>query len=466
MIKKTTLALLLAAGCGLALNAETPTPEKIKKVRLIQDDAQDYMVSKVYELKYLRADDLAPFIQGMVTRYNTQSKVNRIDYKVGKKQYLTVSCPVGMMPYVDEAVDKLDRPESIVGKKEGDPIDGSGITRGTYMAKYRSGQIMVDIMVATGVNGGVDSLIKYDALTNIIYFKDASNKVEDLGKYLGWLDRPVPTANIAFTIYEVRESELRDLGIDYLGWKNGPGLDMFKAGFDSMSVTSAGTAAIQSVSGAVGGFFFAPQFDASFVRMLQQDGRANLVNNATMTVRNSAGTYTSNFTPQNQRIIKSNNDATSVGIIANSPLGISIKDPKVCYRGTADEKTGLVSPDTPVANLVFTYALNLSNVVERNNYGDELVETSAVNGNCNLLTGDEKIIGYWSKDSKVEQTIGVPFLSDIPVVKYLFGTTTTSVEKSYFFVVAKADVVNPDKEMAAESGQLRILSDVIEKDKK
>ena len=38
---------------------------------------------------------------------------------------------------------------------------------------------------------------------------------------------------------------------------------MFQVAFNAFGVSSAGSAALQAVSGPVGGFFFAPQFDAS-----------------------------------------------------------------------------------------------------------------------------------------------------------------------------------------------------------
>ena len=52
----------------------------------------------------------------------------------------------------------------------------------------------------------------------------------------------------------------------------------------------------------------------------------------------------------------------------------------------------------------------------------------------------EVLITSWSRTQDVEQTIGIPFLSRIPVLKYLFGTTTHSREKSYLYITAFAEI--------------------------
>ena len=37
-----------------------------RTLRFVQDDAQDYMVSKIYTLKYVQANDITPFVMGIV----------------------------------------------------------------------------------------------------------------------------------------------------------------------------------------------------------------------------------------------------------------------------------------------------------------------------------------------------------------------------------------------------------------
>ena len=67
-----------------------------------------------------------------------------------------------------------------------------------------------------------------------------------------------------------------------------------------------------------------------------------------------------------------------------------------------------------------------------------------------LDTGVERLIGAFDKHVKVEQYIGMPFLGDIPILKYLFSTTTTSLEKSRFYLAVTAEMLDTAKPAPAD----------------
>ena len=52
------------------------------------------------------------------------------------------------------------------------------------------------------------------------------------------------------------------------------------------------------------------------------------------------------------------------------------------------------------------------------------------------------MLGSWESEREVEELIGVPFLSDIPVLKYFFSTTTKSYEKTLFFLTVKSRITD------------------------
>ncbi|MGE4565834.1 MAG: hypothetical protein AB7F32_13250, partial [Victivallaceae bacterium] len=233
-------AILTAATMASAAVAESLLPpppgelDKTRRIRFVEDDAQNYMVSKIYELKYQKANDIVPFILGSIRRYANNGSADRINYTAGNKQLVSVSCPIPLMPYIDDMIAKLDRPGKAGGGSGG--IEGTGITRSVFVPQYRSSQKMVDIMIKTGIpsnateGAGQDAVVAYDPATNLIYWKDSSRKDEDLKKYLAWLDRPVPQFTLTLNVYEMRDSDLMDLGIDYLAWKYGPGLNLLDVG--------------------------------------------------------------------------------------------------------------------------------------------------------------------------------------------------------------------------------------------
>ena len=468
--------------CGTVLAAAPPPPspaprptpperETTRTLRFVQDDAQDYMVSKVYRLKYVQANDIAPFVQGMVMRYNMNSSVGSIVYGANNSQMLTVTCPAKMMPYVDDFIRKVDRDIRIHGKTPDDVIRGTGITRAVYRPKYRSGQAVLNVLVNSVIGEGpYGSVYAWDANSNQIYWKDNSSNTSYVYQFLGYLDRPAPQITLSFNVYEVRRSTLRDIGIEYLAWKNGPGMNIFEAAFDVFSLNSAGTLALQSFSGPVGGFFTAPQFDMSFIRFLQQSGNAEITSTATLTVSNSdTKSYEISFSPQQQNIIKSDNDQSSVTV---SSVGVNQIQLKV-IRPIVNIHYGESQPGYPaseafavdsyrpgsVANfngtLFFGYNIQTANVVERNNVGAELVETSSINGDSLIPLGKEVVLGRWSVDQAVEQTIGVPWLCTIPYLKYLFSTTTTSRVHTEVYLTVTATLLDTARPNGMTTGELK-----------
>ena len=424
-----------------------------RRLRFVQDDAQDYMVTKIYQLKYVQANDITPFVMGIVMRYNMNSSVGCIEYGANNSQLLTVTCPVKMMPYVDDFVSKVDRDVKIDGKVPGDIIKGTGITRAVYQPKYRSGSEMLNILVETVIGAGpYSSVYAWDKNSNQIYWKDNTSNTAYVYQFLGYIDRPVPQITLEFTVYEVRESTMRDIGIEYLAWKNGPGLNLFQIGWQALDLSSSGSAALQSFSGPLGGFFFAPQFDASFIRILEQSGTAEIVSTAGLTVSNSdTKSYEQYFNISSQNIVKNDNDRTSVtsqALSAGANMNkLQIIKPIVCIDdGNKAEFT--IEPYHPGSNagkegiLCFGYTFSGTGTVERNNLGTELLSSSSFSGNAVISLNKEVMLGSWESTREVSEVIGVPFLSDIPLLKYLFSTTTKSYEKAILFLTVKAKLAD------------------------
>jgi type II secretory pathway component GspD/PulD (secretin) len=464
-----SVLLLTALGCINAAGADDP----VQRVHFIQDDAQDYMVSKIYRLQYVQANDLVPFVLGMVMRYNINSSANTI-LGANNEQLLTVTCPTEMMPYVDEFVKMADRNIKIDNKTVDDVISGSGITRAVYQPRYRSGQGLVNVLVNSVIGTGpAGAIYAYDQNSNQIYWKDNSSNTPFVYEFLSYIDRPAPQIVFELKLYEVRESTLRDLGIEYLAWKNGPGLNLFQTAFDAFSLNSGGTAALQAISGPVGGFFFAPQFDASFIRMLEQKGNARITNSAMLTVSNSdSASYRIFFNPQMQNIVKNNNDQTSVaGSSLNLPEGFNqlylrIDQPVVNIhygKGQADYPDSEIFELEPYKNgtysrypgtVFFAYSLQSATVMERSNTGEELINSSLMESSVLLDLNKEFVLGQWNTVQEIEQVIGVPWLSEIPILKYFFSTTTVQKENCKLYLTVTPHLLNTAQASPVPAGEL------------
>lgn len=477
------LCAMDAAAFDPASETKEPAPDKVQKIRFKEDDAQNYMVSKVYDLKHLKANDLVPFVLGAVKRYASNSTVDRINY-TSTKQMIVVTTGVRMMPYVDDMIAKLDRPSAKRGPF-GSLLDGTGIQRYVYTPKFRSSQEIVDLMISTGIPSNAtsdrkqDAVVKYDEATNLIYWKDSERKSSDLIKYIGWLDRPLPQVNLTFHVYEIRESTMRDLGVDYLAWKNGPGMDLMAAGFNLTSLKlnealiqkllQVAPSAAGAFSYSYGGFFVAPAFDMSFIRLLQQNGKATLASSGSLTITNNeGGSYELAFSPEYQNLVKDGEENDKTFIRSSRPeFAVTVSNPVICFNSVKADKNGLL-PFTKEdyskkfgGNVNFNYLLNSSQVVERNNYGEELTESSTVDSYVTMAVNHEKILTSWTKDSEVEQTIGVPFLCEVSVLKYIFGYTTKNIDRTHFFLTVTAEFVHPDADIAELSGRMTSLTDLV-----
>ena len=451
-IQKFAAVLITASTLGLPFILQAG--DKVQKITFIEDDAQKNMASKIYHLKYVKAADVAPFVRSAALRYTADSHVSSVEDTDRKRQMLIVSTGVNFFPYMDKLIAALDRKASITKASN---ITGDGIAVGVYNASYRATQSMLDIIVKGEVSSGdKDSSVKLDAEHNMFYFKDTPATVEDIKAKLAWLDKPASQVRIDMTVYEVRDSELKDIGIDYLAWKNGPGLDIFGAGYKSLRVSTTerfirslvgrGVDLIGNASWGFGGFYTAPAFDMSFLRVLQQNGKATVSSSASFLVSNVPGKrFGASFAPEYQNITKDTDHTTAVevtqdGATPNYELSAEIYNAVI----TAGEN-GCVN---------FNYNLVNSNVVERNTRGAELVEKENFHSATSLAFGKDQLLTSWNRTSNVEQTIGVPFLCELPVLKYIFGTTTSNTEITRFFVTVRATPViynnNMDPGVVAE----------------
>ena len=432
-MRKCLAAVMVAGAVSPFFSTGVKAEEKVQKIRFVEDDAQKYMASKIYTLKYIKAADIMPFVQEAVLRYTTDSKVSSVNDTANKRQLLIVSTGIDFFPYLDAMIKVLDRPSKI--NTYGSSVDGDGVATGFYRAKFRANADMLNVITQGEVFSGItDGVIKLDPVTGLFYFKDTPAVVQDIKNHLAKLDRPIPQVRLELTISEVRDSDMRDIGIDYLAWKNGPGMNLFAVGYNALNakvgeylaeqIFGKGMEVISNFTYGFGGIYTAPAFDASFIRLLQQNGRATISSTASVTLSNTPGEYSVSFAPEYQNITKNDKHASSVDISADAEISANFTD--IVITGG---KNGVVN---------FTYSLVGSNVVERNNMGAEIRESSTISSSNALAMGQETVLASWNKTSRVDQTIGVPVLCELPVLKYIFGTTTTNIEKTHFIVTVRA----------------------------
>ena len=459
----SVMALLTAVAVLPAVAADGKKNGAVRTIHLIQSDAQVRFDSKVYELKNVSSESILPFINSAVKRYSANSSVRRVTSVNGKREALLVSTAQEFFPYVDKIVAALDRP----GKMNKSGIEGTGISRIAYTPKYRAASQFASIINNT--SGSSVGAAYVNKETNTIFWRDQADAARKTLKYVEFLDQPLPQVNVRLNYYELRDSDLKDWGFDYLAWKNGPGVNLFNVGYNvghlfMAEVLSGALNVATSATWAAGGFFTAPQFDMSFIRCLQQSGNASIASHAELRMISTPVSsmaqfrtlqasqlkdmskapfvYSISMTPEYQTIGKNSLGRTFIGksYIENADgsretdapqLEAQIINPFVCMPG----KNGK-------GGLIFNYALYLKGVVERGNTGSELSNAVSFAGSSTISFGTEKILGIYEKENWVEQTIGLPILCRIPILKYLFSTTTKIQERTYIVITAEATPVD------------------------
>jgi type II secretory pathway component GspD/PulD (secretin) len=424
-----------------------------RTVQIIEDRNQTYMASKVYKLQHMTAADLTPFVLGAVKRYDKHSQVERLDYKKKSEQYLVVHTGEQMLPYVDDMVAKLDRP----GKKDdtGSIVEGDGIYRFVYYPKFRFDKNLVEIgnMIGSG-----DGRYFYDQTTNMLYWKDSKSDGESVMKWYQAIDRPVPQVEVKIKVYELSDNDIKELGVDYVSWKNGPGAELLGLGADMFQfnakeqIFSRAVEMFANMGSGVGGVMFAPQFDASFLRLLDQKGKADVFTSGSLTVVNDfTNSYHLKFTPGYQNISK--NKLMEISVANNNRLNfeLTINQPVICFENTANA-AGI---------LKFNYVVTLKDVVERNNTGTEFMNNHKASSDLTVACGTEKLLAVFSREHDVNQYNGMPFLGDIPIIKYVVGADTHSKAFTRLFVTLITTPVRPEASLSPWAGEVITAAELL-----
>ena len=462
------LALTLCTGAFAAADSAST-----RTIRLRQDDAQVRFESKVYELKNAGASEILAFVKSAVLRYDVNSTVSVVTSESGSTNALLVSTGKEFMPYVDKIIATLDR-KPAKNNEDGTTISGTGLTRVSYTPRYRAAADIANIINTTVSSASGAAFVNEE--TNTIYWRDQDAAAKNTLAWVEKLDQPVPQVRVRVNYYELRDSDLKDWGFDYLAWKNGPGVNLLNVGYNAGELVIDelldATQFIATNSWGLGGFFTAPQFDMSFIRCLQQSGNANVVATGSLMMLNTPVAskselaaltkiqaanpstapfvYRMSMTPEYQTISRNVLGRTVVGKSyyededgskhSDPPqLEMKVINPIVCLDKVPGRKA---CPKSKDGGVIFDYSLYFKSVVERGNTGYELSNSAHFAGATTLGFGKEKILAVYEKENDVEQTIGLPILCRIPVLKYLFSTVTTIKERTYIVVSAEATIVD------------------------
>jgi hypothetical protein len=456
---------VLMIGSAVLICASSAFAQENREIRVTEDRDQAYFTSKVYELKNTLATDITPFVLGAVQRYDSFSSVERMNDKANKKQLLTVNMPVAMVQYIDDMIAKIDRPGTVDGQNS--VIQSTGITKFVYYPEHRAS---VDFFPIGPAVGSSDGSYFFDSVNNMFYWKDVRSKGEGALKYYQAFDRPVPQVELTLNVYEINENDVKELGIDYISWKNGPGANLFNTGWDFLNMKT-----LTNVSNVVnstdimgkaahgwGGFMVAPNIDMTFIRLLAQKGKAKIATSGALTLVNdylndpgpdgfSKAKYRLRFTPSYQTIQKDDKQNASVNQ-TKEDFYFYLRRPCINFNGEIGEKAMMVE---------FGYEMNIIDTVEQTSKGNPVQNVTNFKSWLTVAAGTEKLLGTFDREQDVSQYNGMPFLGDIPVLKYIFGAVEHSKSVSKVFVTVSVKPVTPTENLSEWSGKAVTIGEML-----
>jgi hypothetical protein len=448
-----------------------------REITIVEDRDQTYMTSKVYVLQHTKAVDLRPFVDGAVRRFNSESNVQRLNYSAGGKQYLVVNMALDMVPYIDDMVKKLDRQTKDPKKDtiDGSIISGTGIYRFSYQPQFRASQEMLNVFSTVGF-AAAEAAYFLDPASNTFYWKNSYSDGIDGLNWMKILDRPIPQVEFKINMYEINMNSLRELGIDFIRLKNGPGADLLNFGTDLFSFKADEQFMgkmidlISKGSHSWTGFLIAPDFDGSFIRLLAQKGNAKVATSNAMSVATdytdpgnvwANARYRFTFTPEYQNISKNATQEITVANDSANTYQFHLRSPVICYNGKIKKKE-----DAEAATMTFGWVLGNGSVLERDNNGAETINPTVARSFATINPGVEKLIAAFDRQHDVNQNNGIPFLSEIPGFKYIFGSTSDSQAHYKIFITAETTPLPPKADLSQWAGRVITFAEMIKDENK
>lgn len=376
--------------CGVLCFAET------RDIEVVNDNDADTIVSKIYKLKYTKAANILPYVTDAVKSAIGESDaivtdVTAFRYGMDEEDAIVVTMKESMVKDIDAMIKLIDRPG----------IDGSGFFNFEYTLKYRHNMDFYVNIINIASN---DSRFASIAGEKILFKSNKGWGIIGM-KWLKRLDKLVPRSEITFNVYEVSEDNIQDLGVDYTSWLADVHAGTIKPFQQAWTFTNTRTTSPDWDTTHSNDFVF----NGSYIRMLQQKGIAHLSSTGSIMVKNNMELLPSGYDSEIILVSTDANGTTSEINIKLSPL--------LFYNSEFSELTWSIT------------ATNNDNV-------------HSMTSEAKLVNNQEKILFSYNRQHNVTQYNGMPFLGDIPYIKYLFGDELKSKVNSRVFVTVTVTPIN------------------------
>lgn len=356
----------------------------------------------------------------------------------GKKtQYLIATVPDFMVPGIDEMVKLAD----VKGFTSAD-----GTTTLEYRGKHRTAGELKAILAGTelGNIGGFYYAPFADNALNTIYFSEAPADMPASKAALEMFDRPPLQAQFDIIIYEIDNDNLVDVGLDWDAWKR-----FVTGGFTYSSTGSPD----QFFDSDIDSFDTLLTWDAAvladFFNWLTKNGRATVATRARILSINSednpgalsdGAKGKATATPATFRSVRQIPYTVPVAPTGNTDSGrMTDAFDESVFEGIEIAVQPYIASESITAefNTTVNSLVGFSRETKR-----PIISSRESRSMVNLTSGVPQLLGAFDKETMTTARLGIPFLKEIPVLKYLFSRETTANRGSKVVIFVKPTIIN------------------------
>lgn len=373
--------------------------------------------SEVYQLILnavsLEGGSVDRIASGSRVRFNGHGEVE-VDYEGGS--ILVVTAPEWMLPYLDQTIALLDQPN----------IEAAAFGTGyKYIRpKHRKPSDLVRL-VGSSVASGVEVFVSDDS-RNLLYLEDSPSFMGGILEAVEAFDRPPDQVEARIRIFEIDETRSHDVGLDWHAFQKSVtdgSLDFVwgeagQAGLSLESLTSS--------------LSFNALLATEFLNYQSREGNARVVTDTVIRVVNGE-TATVESVLEIPYVLR--------GFVDNDVIDSPRRDSPEALdpdRLIKEFVEGVVITITPT---IGTESMELeieaavsSHVGYTPNQSVPIMTRSLVQSVLDISSGRPAVLGGLTRTTTIDERSGVPWLKDIPGVRYLFSREIQRRHKSHIVI--------------------------------
>lgn len=361
-----------------------------------------------------------------------------------KEAGIYVVVPRFMLPYIEQAIHDLD-------KEWLNPTDDGTVTE-VYSGKFRD--VRQSVPLAT-IATTLDYTASFDINKNAATFTEDPDQMKAFNTFMGLVDVPVNEIYVDAKFIEINMDEEQKLGLDYIAWKNGPGRDLFEfilAGEHNWEKYRGASSIFNPLTPSLappadGGYAhfetegnqryanFNYYITSSYLDFLQSKDKAKVLVAPKLQTRSGRLAQWAGIEPIASISVTGTDNKTPFNLddkrasLADDTTGdLGSWDRFVNYT-KHDLQAGTFLDIQPFIGTKTTEMFVAATISSINGFtpaGAPIIASRSVASEVRTKDGQTLVLGGLHRLEKVKTKAGIPWLSEIPVLGYLFGSETTA----------------------------------------